>query len=146
MMRRRPIVSGDTYRSQRARAGLTLVEVLVALLIIVIALVPLMTMLPAGHMVRENSEGRATTAMLADRKMTEVRAQLADDFAATPNPQGSFTPQGFAGYRYEVTVTPVAGRALKAVTVLCWHDLNTDGLPSAAEVQTQLDTYVAQRR
>lgn len=142
-LRRQPVAVRGA--PARARSGLTLVEVIVALLIIVIALVPLMTMLPAGHMMRGDSERRATITMLAERKMAEVQSLLRSDFAASPTPQGSFTPQGFARYRYQVTVTPVTERPLKAVSVLCWYDLDANGLPAASEVQTQLDTYVAER-
>ena len=128
------------------RAGLTLVEVMVALLIILIALIPLLTMLPAGHMLRGTTQRLATTTMLAERKMAEVRCVLTRDFAAPPSLQGGFGPQGFIGYRYQVTISSVAGRPLKAVSVVCWRDLNNDNAPSAGEAQTQLDTYVAQRR
>jgi len=111
--------------------------------IIGLALVPLMMMLPGGSEAQLHAERVMLCTVLAERKMEEARSALTADFSSAPGGNGDFSADGYADYRYNVTVTDVLGRPLKSVHVLVWQDGNADGVASSHEQQTALDSLVA---
>jgi hypothetical protein len=112
--------------------------------IIGMALVPLMMMLPGGSEAQLAAQQVMLCTVLAERKVEEARSALVADFTSTPGGTGDFSGDGYADYRYSVTVADIVGRPLKSIHVLVWHDgLGGDGVAASHEQQTALDTLVA---
>jgi Tfp pilus assembly protein PilV len=125
---------------------MTLVEVMVALLIIVVALLPLLSMVPAGTELHLQTREACVAGCLAQQKLDEVCARLTKDFAAAVEAAGAFAAHGEPGYRYTVTVSQDPQLPLKHITVVCWRDRNADATLSAGETSVRLDTLVSRRR
>lgn len=132
------------HLSLRSRSsGLTLTEVVVALAVIAVALIPLMALLPGGSACYLHAERVGLCTLLAQRKMDETTSALMADYNATPSGTGDFSAEGHAGYRYTVSVTQVSGRPLKSLYVLVWEDRDGDGIADSHEYPTTLYTLVA---
>jgi Tfp pilus assembly protein PilV len=134
---------------------LSLVEVVVAMAIVTIALLPLMSMLPMQSMSQARAERLTTTTILAQSKLEEVRSAFNADFSAPlasggicPGGQaaGDFASQGYPRYRYTVRVTDVRPNMLRAIRVSAWHDADGDRQVDPGEREVKLVTQVARRR
>lgn len=124
-------------------AGLTLAETVIAMAIIGLALVPLMMMLPGGSRAQFHAQRVMLCTLFAEQKMEEAKSALIADFNGAPGGEGDFSTDGYAEYRYSITVADVSGRPLKSIHVLVWADENGDGVVASHERQTTLDTLVA---
>jgi type II secretory pathway pseudopilin PulG len=129
--------------ARRGAPGLTLAETVIAMALIGIALVPLMMMLPGGSSAQLHAQRVMLCTLLAERKMEESKSALITDFDSTPGGEGDFSTDGYAEYRYSVTIADVSGSPLKSIHVLVWEDHDGDGVASSHERQTTLDTLVA---
>ena len=115
--------------------GLTLVEVLVAMVIIGVALVPVMSIFPAGLFTYTEAGADTLAINLAQGIMEEeVRARPYDAFVSRP----AAPYQGFS-YHTEIIVDVIdAERRLKEVWVAVWPSDNP-------EDRTELVTLVSGR-
>jgi hypothetical protein len=129
--------------------GISLVEVLVALAILGILLLPLANVFAVGFGAAETSERYTTLLFLAEQKIEEVggplRAELKpDEFGRSVAQTGAFPD--FPGYRFQVTELPSPeDQELKRVRVLVWADDNGDGAPQPSESSVELVTQITRR-
>lgn len=116
--------------------GLTLLEVVIAILILATALVPMLNMFDQGLNFYKAAGEQTLVVGLAQGIMEE---QLAKSFEALQS-EGPRAFQGFSGYQYEVLVSPYStNKHLKQVTVWLLREEN----PGKPEVE--LTTLVAER-
>jgi Tfp pilus assembly protein PilV len=128
-----------------AANGLTLAETMVALAVIFVALLPLLAMLPGGTAARMQCEDRATTALLAQRKIEQVAVSLNTDFNATVDGAGTFAADGEPAYAYSVQTTLDPTYPVKTICVEVWRDADGNGTRGPQETATQLYTKAARR-
>lgn len=132
--------------------GFTMIEVLGAIVILAITIVPMLglfTIAPALHLHREYL---TRAAFLAQVRTEEVRDNLINSFTSDFNkPNGAAddfpVSEGFepsdSGYRY--IIIHDAGDELKDVTVRVWHDDNGNNSPDAEEQVITIRTRVSRR-
>jgi hypothetical protein len=129
--------------------GISLVEVLVALAILGILLVPLANVFAVGFGAAVTSERYTTLLFLAVQKIEEVggplRAELKPgEFGRSVAQTGAFPD--FPGYRFQVTELPSPeDQELKRIRVFVWADDNGDGAPQPSESSVELVTQITRR-
>jgi prepilin-type N-terminal cleavage/methylation domain-containing protein len=132
--------------------GFTMIEVLGAIVILAITIVPMLglfTIAPALHLQREYL---TRAAFLAQVRTEEIRDNLIDSFTGDFNkPNGAAddfpVSEGFepsdSGYRY--TIAHDTDDELKDVTIRVWHDDDGDNSPDAEEQIITIRTQVSRR-
>lgn len=123
-------------RHWRNEKGLTLLEIVIAMIILVTAIVPMFNMLELGTNYYKTSADQTLALSLAQGIMEE---QLAKSFESLQS-QGPTPYPDFVGYQYEIIVNPDPGnKYLKQVTVLLYQEENPQ------ELQVELTTLVSER-
>lgn len=128
--------------------GFTMIEVLLAITLMGIALIPIMQVMPGFYHTNREMINENTLSFLAQQKIEDVKSLLINNFSATISPlSGTFDGEFTDGANYHYLIsTPVAdgSRAnLKVVTVQVWY--GSAGSYDAAENKIQLKTKIASR-
>jgi len=103
------------------KKGLTLLEIIVAVLIMSLGLIPIVRFAPTILRSKANTEQITESAFLATRKIEEVRGKVLDDFAK----EGGYAesniafPAPHSSYRY--TITDDLNPVIKTISVSAWH-------------------------
>ncbi len=93
---------------RRARAGFTLVEILVALVILAFGLAAILTLFSQATRTHKRSVDATAVAALAQAVLADAQADL--DAGAAPKPvQGQTFPGFSAEYRYDLEFTALGG-------------------------------------
>lgn len=122
-----------TTPRRRARAGFTLLEIIVALGVLAVGATAAFSLLVAGAASGRRAEHEVNAALLAETVLDDVRADLTLDLdltdypsAASPDPDTGAAPPpgvnpetrwlarratrtGFEDYTYDLAITPLAG-------------------------------------
>lgn len=108
----------------RSRAGFTLVEAMVALLILGLALTPLLGAVTAGVRAQGRVQAAHEGVSLAEAKMNELALIPAESIAAYLRPRSGWFAAPFGGYRWRALLRPdTASPALVRGAVLVeWKD------------------------
>lgn len=124
--------------------GFTLIEVLLAVVLLGIALIPIMQIMPSiyninGNMIREN-----TLSFLAQDKLEEVKggAINATNFGSDFGNDSSLLFTGQTEYWY--TVNDDLGTDIKIITIQAWYG-DAGSTFADAENKIELKTKVAKR-
>jgi len=130
-----------TRKTSRARAGLTLTEVVIASALLIIALVPILKGLTSVHLGTVIIERKSRSLMLAQAKLDEIKARsvyhYSDTFAeANLSLDGSYLCNA---------TDESAGPNLRTITVSVGYDLNGDNILESDEIEVALATYIAKR-
>ncbi len=111
-------------RSQSKR-GFTLIEMIIATLILALAIVGAMGAISSSLHATESSDRIQTAALLAQRKMTELELQATN--LTSGEQQGDFG-EDFANYRWRaVTDTTEFEKLLKITLTVSWGEGGKDG-------------------
>ena len=132
----------------RNNKGFTYLELLAAIIITALALVPIMRIVPEGMQAATRVERLTRAALLAQNKMDEVRSQI---FSANPSygfsndytESATAFPSPDDSYKY--TVTDDQGANIKELNVTVWFDTDGDDSQDSDEESVGLDTKVADR-
>ena len=138
------------------RAGVTLVEVLVALGILTIGLTALLSVMPLGVGAIYSGRQSSTAVFLAVQRLEEIKA-----FAMSVDPAQGFANltsrnfpgepytaiTGYARYRRQVTIvdSPPAPANTKAVQVTVFYRPSTEPGLAAPETAVSVSTLIASR-
>jgi len=142
--------------------GFTMIEVLFAITLIGIALIPIMQVMPSFYRTNREMINENTLAFLAQQKIEEVKSSLINNFSATISPlSDTFSSDDFAdGVNYHFIIgnpsnpsipsqpkdNPDGSRAnLVVVSVQVWYCYGSTGSYDAAENKIQLITKIASR-
>ena len=108
----------------RGRDGFTLLEALVALVILGLALVPLLASVTEGVRAQGRVRAAHEAVALAEARMNELAMLPVDSLAAYASPRDGGFPAPFGGYRWRAVLRPdTASPALVAGAVLvAWED------------------------
>jgi len=129
-----------TYRRHK---GLSLIEVAMASVLLIVAMVPILKSLTKANMLSSEVERKTQALVLAQGKLDEIRASSVYGFGSS----GSFTAGNVVlsgSYLCNITDT-AAGTDLKQITVSVGYDDNGSGTLSSDEVEVTLTTYFANR-
>lgn len=133
----------------RDEAGLTLIEVLVALLLIAGALLPLMQLSPG--LLRENQQDETTMRLsaVALRQMEATLASLRGNIGSVTSGTAACTDLPTCLAQWTVATEASSATAgvgqLVDVAVIACLDLNSDGTCDAGEPQVRYDAKVTSR-
>ncbi len=128
--------------------GFTYLELLAAIVITTIALVPIMRVMPEGMTAATRVERLTRAALLSQSKMDEIRSQILGTNASygfNKDYTESATAFSAPDDDYNYTVTDYHGANIKVLNVTVWFDENGDDSQDAGEESVSLDVKVADR-
>ena len=104
----------------KLKNGFTLIELIAALAILTIALLPLVNWLPLSIQTQLKSEHKTKAIFLAQSKLEELRTAIINNFDQDYNQLNplAFNPP-FQNFRYSITDDLHA--SLKTISVKAWH-------------------------
>jgi Tfp pilus assembly protein PilV len=130
-------------KANRWHKGFSMIEVAMASVLLIVAMVPILKSLTKANMLSSSVETKTQCLILAQGKLDAIRASSVYSFGSA----GSFTASNVVlsgSYLCNITDT-AAGTDLKQITVSVGYDDNGNGTLSSGEVEVTLVTYVARR-
>jgi type II secretion system protein I len=121
--------------------GFTLIEVVVAVSLLAIAIIPILKALTVAYVASSAIEQKTCSLIYAQSKLDEIRASSIYNYNSTF--AANYTSLGNA-YFYKVTDTS-AGTDLRKITVAVGYDTNGSSSISSDEVRVTLSTLIARR-
>jgi Tfp pilus assembly protein PilV len=121
-------------------AGLTLIEVVIASAILIVAMVPILKCLTIAHASATKIEHKSRSLILAQAKLDQIRARSIYNYGAS-FAEDSNSLDG----SYLCNVTDNSSDPLKIITVSVGFDSNGDDSLSPDEVNITLATLIARR-
>ena len=109
-------------RHLRVRKGFSFLEVLAALVILSVALIPILTWVPTTIQTKLKSERKTTAIFLAQSKIEELRYKIINSFTDDYNRTSLAFDSPFQDFRY--TVTDNLDQNLKTISLKVWHIQN----------------------
>ncbi|MGB3242483.1 MAG: type II secretion system protein [Candidatus Omnitrophota bacterium] len=130
------------------KKGFTYLELLAAIVITAIALIPIMRVMPEGMVAVTRVERLTRAGLLAQSKMDEVRSQILGTnasygFSKDYTESATAFPAPDDDYIY--TVTDDQSTDIKILNVTVWFDEDGDSVQDADEESVSLDVKVADR-
>jgi len=110
-------------RSLKIKSGFTFLEILAALVILSVALIPIMTWVPTSIQTKLRNARTTTAIFLCQNKIEELHYKIIKSFSTNYNQAPtSYDPPypDFKDFRYSVTDNS-AGAYLKTISVSVWH-------------------------
>lgn len=126
----------------RDKMGFTLIEVLVSTVIIGVAIIPISRAMITLMEAKLTSERITKTALLAKKKIEEVKLSAFNSFDVNYTGSGTFPPPDDS-YRY--SVSDDGDPVMKTISVIVWFDEDGDGEKDGDEIYTRLDTRLTRR-
>ena len=130
----------------RNNKGFTLIEVLFAVLLLGIALIPIMQLMPSMYRINREMITENTLSFYAQDKLEEVKSRLASDFLYYGPTTITTTRTGQSvdppNYLYEATV--YSGNDIREVRLRAWHGV-AGSTYANAQNRIELETKVAKR-
>jgi prepilin-type N-terminal cleavage/methylation domain-containing protein len=131
----------------RLRRGMSLLELVAALVILALTLVPALRLMRDGLTWSRNNETQAVLATFCVSKMEEYINLSAATWAMT-SASGSFTAEGYPLVKFQVTRSDSSGSGgipgqLMAITVTAWDDTNNNGSINTGEASVVMATKLA---
>jgi len=125
----------------RRFVGFTLSEVIVTSSLLVIAIVPILKALTAGHLGTTIIEHKTYSLMLAQSKLDEIKADSVYRYS------GTFSESDVSvGGRYFCNIDDIpSGSDLRKIRVSVGYDLDGDDRLASSEVSVVLSTLIAKR-
>ncbi|MFH1798123.1 MAG: type II secretion system protein [Candidatus Omnitrophota bacterium] len=125
------------------KRGFTLIEVLAAIVLIMLALIPIMVIVPQMIENSLNTQRLTTVIFLAEGKMEEVRRDAINNFVSSQDKPVTAFALPYAEYKY--TVTDNEGAGIKIIQIRAWHDKDADNTLDANEQSITIDSKIADR-
>lgn len=128
--------------------GFTLIEVLLALVILSIAIIPLMQIFPQASLIATNSQRETRIGFLAQQKLEQVKGQALSYFFGDYNESATAFPSPDSDFKYTVsyfTTSGDDGNQIKSIKVRVWYDDNDNSIVDGNENMIELTTKVSRR-
>ena len=129
-----------TSRSRRQRAGVALLEVIVASSLMLISIIPILKALTTAQVTSRLVEQKTHSLALAQAKMSEIQARSIGAFDTDYNSNWSPLEGSYLCY-----VKDDGHATLKTITVSVGYDHDGNGSLAGREVMVTLVTLVAKR-
>jgi Tfp pilus assembly protein PilV len=130
-------------KANRRHKGLSIIEVAMASVLLIVAMVPILRSLTKANMLSSSVERKTQCLALAQGKLDEIRARSIYNFGSS----GSFTASNVVlsgSYLCNITDTTVA-TDLKQITVSVGYDDNHNGSLTGDKMEVTLTTCFAKR-
>lgn len=128
-------------KKYKSHKGFTLVEVLMASMLLTIAMVPILKGLTSAHILDVKIERRMRSLTLAEAKLEDIKARSIYNYSTDFN-DASSSIEGL--YLCKVTDTAVSAD-LREILLSVGYDDNSDGQLGGKEVQVTLKTLLTNR-
>ena len=106
-------------RSLKIISGFTFLEILAALVILSLALIPIMTWVPTSIQTKLRSERTTTAIFLCQSKIEELHYKIIKNFSTNYNQVSIAFDAPYQDFRY--TVADDLNLNLKTISVHIWH-------------------------
>lgn len=126
------------HAARKTRAGLTLVELVLASALLAVAAAPVLNALGHGLLLAQQIERRTRATFLAQQRMEQVLADAADNY----NQNFTRINESLGGGYYVTVRQAAAGAITKNITVEVGRDTSGNGLLDASEVLVAIATSV----
>ena len=126
------------------RKGFTLIEIMLASVILVISIIPVTMMLPRIYKDNESIALANRAVFLGQMKMEEVKTK-ALTFYNSNNSVASATAFASPDNMYKFTVSDVYDTNIKTLIVTVWYDKNNNNAHDGSEEWVQYKTKIANR-
>ncbi|NQV33873.1 MAG: hypothetical protein HQ515_14360 [Phycisphaeraceae bacterium] len=127
-------------KKNKRQAGLSIVEVVVAASLLVVAVVPILKALTVAQVTGRLMGRKTQSLVLAQAKISDVQARVLYDFSSNNDETATSL-----GGSYLCNVSDNEDATLKTVSVSVGFDLNANGSLTADEVLVTLTTLIAKR-
>jgi Tfp pilus assembly protein PilV len=130
-------------KSNRRHKGLSIIEVTMASVLLIVAMVPILKSLTNANRMSTDIERKTQALVLAQSKLDDIRARSIYNFGSA----GSFTASNVVlsgSYRCNITDTSLS-TDLKQITVSVGYDNNGDGTLTGDKIEVTLTTCFARR-
>lgn len=128
--------------------GFTLIEVLLAIVILSIAIIPLMQIFPQASLMATDSQRETRIGFLAQQKLEQVKGQALNYFFGNYTVSATAFPSPDSDFKYTVnyfTASGDDGNQIRAIKVRVWYDDNNNGVLDGNENMIELNTKVSRR-
>lgn len=128
--------------------GFTLIEVLLAIVILGIAIIPLMQIFPQASLIAANTKQETRIGFLAQQKLEQVKGQALAYFYGNYSESATAFPSPDSDFKYTVnyfTASGDDGNYVRAIKVTVWYDDNNNGIIDGSENMIELNTKVSRR-
>jgi prepilin-type N-terminal cleavage/methylation domain-containing protein len=122
--------------------GFTFIEVIAAMTIMAVALIPIISIFPNVFIINRQVEHVTTATFLAEKKMEEIKSQIFSDFSSSYGEFAAFS-EPHSAYKY--IVTDDEGVGIKELSITVWYDENDDDVIDDNEDQVNLNIKMADR-
>jgi len=129
-------------KDNRRHKGLSIIEVVTASVLLVVAMAPILSSLTNANMLSSKIEKETQALILAQGELESIRANAAHSFGSS----GSFTASNVVlsgSYLCNITDTTITANYLKQITVSVGYDASGNGTLSSSEILVTLTTYIA---
>ena len=126
---------------RRKHGGFTIMEVVVASSLLLIAIVPILKALTAMHLNSTLIERKTKSLLLAQAKLDDIKARTIYGYASSYDQSDAVLE---TSYLCNVTDTGF-GSDIRTMTVSVGYDTDDDSGLDAEEVEVTLTTYIANR-
>lgn len=125
---------------RRTRKGLSIIEVVTASVLLIVAMVPILRSLTKANMYTTEVTRKSMSLMLAQKKLDEIKANAVYHYS------NSFTAGNTVlSGSYLCNITDDGDSTLRTITVSAGYDDNGDGVLSSSEYDVTLATKIAKR-
>ncbi len=126
--------------NKRRRVGVTIVEVVVASTLLLIALVPILKAMTTAQVTTRLVEHKTRSLILAQGKMSDIQARAIFQFSSNYAQTGTVLDG-----QYLCNVSDDEDASLKTISVSVGHDANGDNTLASEEILVTLTTLIALR-
>ncbi len=129
-----------SYAKCRRQAGVTIIEVVIASALLLVAVVPILKAMTSAQVTNRVVERKTKSLILAQGKMSEIQARMTYDFSAS-----YYEIATVLSDHYLVNVSDDGHASKKTISVSVGFDGNDDNALASDEVLVTLTTLVAIR-
>jgi len=130
-------------KNTKRSAGLSIIEVVFASALLIIAMIPILKSLSTAHADAVKIEHKSRSLLIAQAKLDNIKARSIYNYT---NSGSSFAESNTSlDGSYLCNVTDDSDDSLKTITVSVGFDLNDDAALSSGEVDITLTTLLARR-
>ena len=129
-----------TRAKNRRQAGVSIIEVVVAASLLLVAVVPILKALTTAQVTSRIVERETQSLVLAQGKVSDIQGRAVYDFSSSYDETGTSL-----GGSYLCNVSDNEHATLKTLSVSVGYDLDGNGSLVASEIQVTLTTLAAKR-
>lgn len=135
------LTTGKLYVTRER--GFTILEVLIAIIILSVTLIPLIGLLPQVLVISSEVDRQTKVSFLARQKVEEVKTKTICNFTYDYSEPTTPFPDPDSTFKYTVTVG--TGSDIKDINVSVWYDRNGNDAIDDGEENIELNAKVARR-